>query len=87
VPTVEWRKKWDGRHDPFRGGRVLVVDCLSREKSDDGRRKTHALEFGSLEELEAFYETGVSTYSVSKRRNVKEGIPYLREEREGTASR
>lgn len=61
VPNVEWRKKWDGGHDPFRGGRVLVVDCLSREKSDDGRRKTQAHEFGSLEELEAFYESGVST--------------------------
>jgi hypothetical protein len=29
-PTIEWRKKWNSKVDPFRRGRVLVVECYSR---------------------------------------------------------
>jgi hypothetical protein len=31
-PDVKWRKKWNRNIDPFKGGRVLVVDCFSRGK-------------------------------------------------------
>jgi hypothetical protein len=27
---VKWRKKWNRSIDPFKSGRVLVVDCFSR---------------------------------------------------------
>ncbi|KIW05785.1 uncharacterized protein PV09_03640 [Verruconis gallopava] len=54
-PNVGWKKRWDMHHDPFRDGRVLIVDCYSREFSDDGKRKTEAYELASINELKEFY--------------------------------
>lgn len=54
-PNVGWKKKWDAQHDAFKDGRVLIVDCYSRDFSDDGKRKTAAYEFASIQELEDFY--------------------------------
>jgi hypothetical protein len=72
---VKWRKKWNRNIDPFKGGRVLVVDCFSRGKmcppylpikahqisdsSDDGRRKTQAQEFTNEKELTTFYDKAI----------------------------
>jgi hypothetical protein len=36
----------------------LIIDCYSRDRSDDGKRKTLAYEFSREEELREFYETG-----------------------------
>ncbi|KAF2664719.1 hypothetical protein BT63DRAFT_96732 [Microthyrium microscopicum] len=52
---VAWRKKWDKDHNPFKDGRVLIVDLLSRDQSSDKKRQTQAHELGSLTELNNFY--------------------------------
>ena len=57
-PGVIWRKRWDSEVHPFRDGRVLIIDCFSRDHSDDGKRKTLAYEFSREAELREFYETG-----------------------------
>jgi hypothetical protein len=57
-PQVHWRKKWDEHHYPWHRGRVLIVDCFSRDNSDDEKRKTLAYEMSSEAELRDFYETG-----------------------------
>lgn len=54
-PNVGWKKKWDFHHDAFKDGRVLIVDCYSRDFSDDGKRKTAAYEFANIHELQDFY--------------------------------
>ena len=54
-PNVGWKKKWDAHHDAFKDGRVLIVDCYSRDFSDDGKRKTAAYEFANINELKDFY--------------------------------
>lgn len=48
---------------PFPNGRVLIIDCYSRDHSDDGKRKTLAYEFSSEAELREFYETGPGSKS------------------------
>lgn len=58
IQSVGWKKRWDDNHFPWHSGRVLIVDCYSRDHSDDGRRKTQAYEFSSLSELEEFYSRG-----------------------------
>jgi len=57
-PGVIWRKRWDSEVSPFENGRVLIIDCFSRDHSDDGKRKTLAYEFSHEVELREFYETG-----------------------------
>ncbi|KAF2417525.1 hypothetical protein EJ08DRAFT_643499 [Tothia fuscella] len=57
-PGVGWKKRWDDNHDPWTNGRVLIVDCYSRDHSDDGRRKTQAYEFTHRRELQDFYSLG-----------------------------
>lgn len=39
-------------------GRVLIIDCYSRDHSDDGKRKTESYEFNSEAELREFYVSG-----------------------------
>jgi hypothetical protein len=56
-PNVGWKKRWDEHHNAFRDGRVLIVDCYSRDFSDDGKRKTAAYEFADINELKEFYGT------------------------------
>jgi hypothetical protein len=58
IQSVGWKKRWDENHYPWNAGRVLVVDCYSRDHSDDGRRKTQAYEFSRVSELEEFYSKG-----------------------------
>ncbi|KAE9961460.1 hypothetical protein BLS_002032 [Venturia inaequalis] len=58
IQSVGWKKKWDDNHFPWHSGRVLIVDCYSRDHSDDGRRKTQAYEFCTISELEEFYSKG-----------------------------
>jgi hypothetical protein len=55
-PNVGWKKRWDSHHDPFRDGRVLIVDCYSRDFSEDGKRRTAAYEFADINELKDFYK-------------------------------
>lgn len=57
-PGVGWKKRWDECTYPWHTGRVLIVDCYSRDHSDDGRRKTQAYEFARVNELEDFYKNG-----------------------------
>jgi hypothetical protein len=52
---VGWRKRWDEHYYPWENGRVMIVDCYSRDHSDDGRRKTKAYEFTHRHELQDFY--------------------------------
>jgi hypothetical protein len=58
IQSVGWKKRWDDNHNPWLSGRVLIVDCYSRDHSDDGRRKTQAYEFSRVSELEEFYSKG-----------------------------
>lgn len=58
IQSVGWKKRWDDNHFPWHSGRVLIVDCYSRDHSDDGRRKTQAYEFCTISELEEFYLKG-----------------------------
>jgi hypothetical protein len=57
-PGVGWKKRWDEEHNPWASGRILIVDCYSRDHSDDGRRKTQAYEFCRINELRDFYHNG-----------------------------
>jgi hypothetical protein len=57
-PGVGWKKRWDEEHNPWHSGRILIVDCYSRDHSDDGRRKTQAYEFSRIHELRDFYANG-----------------------------
>lgn len=57
-PGVGWKKRWDEYSYPWDKGRVLIVDCYSRDHSDDGRRKTQAYEFAHVNELWDFYKNG-----------------------------
>lgn len=56
--NVYWRKRWDSEVNPWINGRVLIIDCYSRDHSDDGKRKVLAYEFNTEKELREFYETG-----------------------------
>src|ERR1700761_5817220 len=51
---AEWKEDW-GKAG-FNDGRVLVLDYVSRDFSDDGRRRILANEFHSPEQLGKFYK-------------------------------
>lgn len=53
--NIDWAKKWSRSYDPFREGRVMIVDCFSRLHSDNERRRTISREFTTQTELEKFY--------------------------------
>lgn len=53
---VAWKKQYNREHDPFRDGRVLIVDLLSRDQSEDKKRQTLAHELTSPAELAGFYD-------------------------------
>lgn len=54
-PGVAWKEKWTD--ESFRDGRVLILDYVSRDFSEDGRRRVLANEFHEIDQLRRFYNT------------------------------
>lgn len=52
-PGVEWKEKWNS--DSFKSGRVLMLDYVSRDFSEDGRRRILANELRDIDQLRHFY--------------------------------
>jgi hypothetical protein len=52
-PGVEWHNKLT--KESFNNGRVLLIDYVSRDHTEEGRRKIVAQEFHNVEGLRRFY--------------------------------
>lgn len=52
-PGVEWKEKWTS--ESFKDGRVLILDYVSRDFTEDGRRRVLANEFHEIDQLRRFY--------------------------------
>ncbi|KAF2807640.1 uncharacterized protein BDZ99DRAFT_61992 [Mytilinidion resinicola] len=52
-PGIEWKEKWT--QDSWKNGRVLLIDYVAREHTQNGRRKIVAQEFGDVDGLRRFY--------------------------------
>ncbi|KAF1848280.1 uncharacterized protein K460DRAFT_403573 [Cucurbitaria berberidis CBS 394.84] len=52
-PNIEWREKWN--KDSWKQGRVLLIDYVAREHTNEGRRKIVAQEFCDIDSLRRFY--------------------------------
>ncbi|MBE7181576.1 MAG: hypothetical protein INR71_10285 [Terriglobus roseus] len=53
-PGVRWREEWTD--ESFKDGRVLLLDYVSRDFSEDGRRRILAHEFHNHGQMSRFYQ-------------------------------
>lgn len=56
---MKWKDEWS--EDSFRSGRVLLLDYVSRDFTEDGRRRIFAHEFHDKSQLRGFYANEAKT--------------------------